>query len=60
MADPDPLASSARIPDAIAVSLTVDGLKMNARSFEYPSPLMSPATTCVYGVPDRNDWYQPR
>src|SRR5437763_17007625 len=45
-ADRDPLDSSACIPDATDVSGTV-GAKMNARSFAYPSPLMSPATIGV-------------
>ena len=37
---------AARLGDAVA------GLKMNARSFDRPSPLMSPATTGVKSVPD--------
>src|SRR5215831_355885 len=39
------------MPRAIAVSVAC-GVKTNARSLERPSPLTSPATTGVNGVPD--------
>src|SRR5208283_542178 len=40
------------MPLATPVSAVVFGLKMNARSLYWPSPLMSPFTSGVYGVPD--------
>src|SRR4051812_4130712 len=43
-------ASSRDIPFATAVSPAF-AAKMNARSFDTPSPLMSPLTIGVYGVP---------
>src|SRR5439155_252823 len=46
------VASSACMPFAIAVSAVSAGLKMKARSFLAPSPLMSDPTIGVNGAPD--------
>src|SRR5215831_125423 len=51
-ADVEPLLNRSRSPRDSAVSATRDGSKMNARSFDDPSPLMSPATNGVYRSPD--------
>src|SRR5688572_33463299 len=50
----DPEVSSAWIPFVSSASATEPGAKMNARSLELPSPLMSPATIGVYRIPERN------
>src|SRR4029453_14118804 len=51
----EPEVSSRCISAATAGSLLdTFGSKMNARSFEYPSPLTSPAMTGVNGCPERN------
>src|SRR2546423_9775725 len=54
----DPWSSNSWIPEATAGSFASAGLKMKARSFEYPSPLTSPAIIGVNGAPDRNWPYQ--
>src|SRR5215831_3907806 len=43
------LRSCAMLADVVSGP---EGEKMNARSFEYPSPFTSPATIGVKGVPD--------
>ena len=47
----DAFASSEFMP-AATPGLAVAGLNTKARSFDNPSPLMSPSTTGVYSVPD--------